>query len=91
MILSQPTYGRIINYRIGIRAQLSRECLVQFPKEAYAAQAGQFIGRKVVWKGEKKMLYGRIVGFHGRNGIVRAAFKKGVPGQAIGTVVELVA
>ena len=87
--MSQPVYGRITNYRIGIRTQYSRECLLQFTGVASAAQAGPLIGQKVVWKGENKTLVGKIVGFHGKRGVVKAKFKKGVPGQALGTRVEL--
>jgi len=89
-ILSQPVYGRITNYRIGIRTQSSRECLIQFTGVDSAAQTGPLMGKKVVWKGENKKLIGKIVGFHGNSGAVRAKFKKGVPGQALGTTVELV-
>ena len=32
---------------------------------------------------------GKIIGFHGKNGVVRVKFDKGVPGQALGTTVEL--
>ena len=46
--------------------------------------------QKVVWKGAKKPLVGKIIGFHGKSGTVRAKFKKGVPGQALGTTVELI-
>lgn len=88
-VLSQPVIGRIMNYRIGIRTQMSSECLIQFAHAGSVAQAGQFIGKRVVWKGVNKKLIGRIVGFHGRNGVVRARFKRGVPGQALGTTVEL--
>ena len=88
-VLSQPVYGRIMNYRIGIRTQSSRECLIKFVGVDSTAQAGSLMGQKVVWKGANKMLLGKILGFHGRKGVVRAKFKKGVPGQAIGTVVEL--
>ena len=70
---------------------MSRECLIQFTDVVSAAQAGQLMGQKVVWKGENKKLIGKIVGFHGKNGAVRVKFKKGVPGQALGTTVELVA
>jgi large subunit ribosomal protein L35Ae len=90
-VLSQPVYGRIMNYRIGIRTQSSRECLIQFTGVDSAAQAGHLMGQKVVWKGENKKLIGKIVGFHGKNGTVRVKFRKGVPGQALGTTVELVA
>ena len=90
-ILSQPVYGRITNYRIGIRTQSSRECIIQFTGVESVAQAEALIGKKIVWSGEKKKHVGRIVGFHGNNGAVRAKFKKGVPGQALGTTIELVA
>jgi len=88
--LSQPVYGRITNYRIGIRTQSSRECLIKFNGVDSAAQAGSLMGQKVVWKSKNKRLVGKIVGFHGKNGAVRAKFKKGVPGQALGTTVELI-
>jgi large subunit ribosomal protein L35Ae len=89
-VLSQQVYGKIMNYHIGIRTQSSRECLIQFANVDSAAQAGRLIGQKVVWKGENKKLIGKIVGFHGKNGVVKVRFKKGVPGQALGTTVELV-
>ena len=69
---------------------MSRECLIQFTDIVTAAKAGQLIGRKIVWKGQNRKFIGKIVGFHGKNGAVRVRFKKGVPGQALGTSVELV-
>ena len=88
--MSQPIYGRIMNYRIGMTTQYSRECLVQFSSVDSTAQAGHLMGQKVVWKGENKKLIGKIIGFHGKNGVVRVKFRKGVPGQALGTIVQLV-
>jgi large subunit ribosomal protein L35Ae len=88
--MSQPIYGRIVNYRIGIRTQASRECLIQFSNIISSAQAGQLVGKRVVWKDGKEDFVGRIVGFHGKNGAVRVRFRKGVPGQALGAIVELV-
>jgi len=79
-----------MNYRIGIRTQSSRECLIKFNGVDSAAQAGSLLGQKVVWKGANKSLVGKITSFHGNSGAVRAKFKKGVPGQALGTTVELV-
>ncbi len=79
-----------MNYRIGIRTQMSRECLIQFTDVVTAAKAGQLIGRKVVWRGQSKEFIGEIVGFNGKNGVVRVKFRKGVPGQALGRTVELV-
>ena len=88
--MSQQIFGRILNYRIGIRTQSSRECLIQFDNVASSAQAGQLMGQKVVWKDAKNKFIGRVVGLHGRNGTVRVKFKKGVPGKALGTKVELI-
>ena len=87
-VLSQLVYGRIMNYRIGIRTQSSRECLIKFTGVNSVAQAGPLMGQKVVWKGANKTHVGKIAGFHGKKGVVRAKFKKGVPGQALGTTVE---
>ncbi len=89
-ILSQPVYGRITNYRTGCSIQYQRECLIQFNHEDLAAHKGSLIGKKVVWKGKYKQLIGKISGFHGKNARLKVKFKKGVPGQAIGELVELI-
>jgi len=83
-------YARIVNYRLGIRTQYSRECLIKVSNVNSAAQVGALIGQKVVWKGEKKRLVGKIIGFHGNSGVAKVKFRKGVPGQEIGTTVELI-
>jgi len=69
---------------------MSKECLIQFAHVNSVSLAGRLIGRKVVWKKGKNKLIGKIVGLHGKKGVVRAKFRKGVPGQALGTTVELV-
>jgi large subunit ribosomal protein L35Ae len=69
---------------------MSKECLIQFVHVNSVSLTGQLIGRKVVWKKGKNKLIGKIVGLHGKKGVVRAKFRKGVPGQALGTTVELV-
>jgi large subunit ribosomal protein L35Ae len=87
--LSQKTYGRITNYRIGIRTQTPKECLIEFKGVTSAGLAGHLVGRKVTWKGKNKIHVGKVVGPHGGNGMVKVRFRRGVPGQAIGTIVEL--
>jgi ribosomal protein L35AE/L33A len=69
---------------------MSHEYLIQFTGVVSAAQAGQLIGKRVVWEGGNKEHRGKIVGFHGKNGVVRVRFKKGLPGHALGTTVSLV-
>ncbi len=78
-----------MNYRLGIRTQTPNECLIIFANMNSESLSGKLIGQKVLWTNGKSKLAGKIVGFHGKNGVVRARFKKGVPGQAIGSKVEL--
>ena len=88
-ILSQIVHGRIVNYRTGPKAQYSRECLIEFETVDSASLAGKLVGQKVTWTSGNNKFVGKIKGSHGRNGMVRVRFPHGVPGQAIGTRVEL--
>jgi len=85
----QPVYGKIVNYRIGIRTQMPKWCLIQIIGENTVSKAGQLMGRKVVLKYGKNCFIGRIMSLHGKKGVVTAKFHKGIPGQAIGARVEL--
>lgn len=69
---------------------MSRECLIEFEQVDSAGTAGKLLGQKVIWKNKSNRFIGKVVAAHGRNGIVRVRFTRGVPGQAIGTLVELV-
>ena len=89
-ILTQRIHGRITNYRIGIRAQAPKECLIEFENVNSASLAGKLIGQKVIWTSGNNKFTGKIVGAHGKNGMVRVRFARPVPGQAIGTIVELI-
>ncbi|MGE5574527.1 MAG: 50S ribosomal protein L35ae [Ignavibacteria bacterium] len=87
--MAQKINGRITNYRTGIRAQTSKEILIEFTGITSSGLAGKLVGKKVTWKNETTTMIGRIMGPHGKNGIVRARFNHGVPGQAIGTIVKV--
>ena len=89
-ILAQKISGRITNYRTGIKAQMPKECLIEFDTITSASLAGKLVGQKVVWENGIKSHTGTIVGAHGRNGMVRVKFARALPGQAIGTTVELI-
>jgi len=79
-----------VNYRRGNKTQKPKWCLIQFADANSISKTGKLIGRKVVLKYGKNDFIGRIMGFHGKSGTVKAKFRKGVPGQALGTTVELV-
>jgi large subunit ribosomal protein L35Ae len=69
---------------------MSKWCLVQFARVTSVSEVGQLVGRKVVLKYGNNKSIGKIVGLHGKKGLVRVKFRKGVPGQALGATVELV-
>ena len=51
-------------------------------------EAAKLIGKKVIWITKTgKYIIGKITRTHGRNGVVRVRFNKGLPGDAIGTTV----
>lgn len=83
-------YGVIVNYRVGPKTQRPRECLVKFPNVDDARKASALIGRKVAWPAEEKRIIGKIVATHGTKGLVRVRFRRGVPGQALGTHVKII-
>ncbi|MBX5320377.1 MAG: 50S ribosomal protein L35ae [Candidatus Bathyarchaeota archaeon] len=82
--------GIIVNYRVGPKTQRSKEIIIQFTHVNSASEASRLIGRKVAWKNGENKIVGKIVDLHGRKGLVRARFRRGLPGQAIGTTVELI-
>lgn len=89
-VMVQLRWGRIVNYRLGPRSQKPKECIIQFENVNSHSEASGLIGRKVTWKAGKDELIGKVVALHGKKGLVRARFRKGVPGQALGTNVRLV-
>ena len=88
--MTQQIQGVITNYRLGPKTQEPKECIIRFAHVASVSEAGRLIGRKVAYQCGKGRIIGKIVALHGKKGLVRARFRKGVPGQALGTTVELV-
>ncbi|MEM1563071.1 MAG: 50S ribosomal protein L35ae [Candidatus Bathyarchaeia archaeon] len=89
--MTSPIKGVIVNYRVGPKTQRSKECIIQFAHARNVSEASRLIGRKVAWKTSKNdKIIGKIVALHGKKGLVRARFRRGLPGQALGTVVELI-
>jgi large subunit ribosomal protein L35Ae len=77
--------GIFMSYRRGKFTQRNKQILLKIEGINNRKEAAGFIGRKVIWKSPKgNPLIGKIVGVHGRNGVLRVSFKKGLPGQAIG-------
>jgi ribosomal protein L35AE/L33A len=88
--MTQSVQGIIVNHRIGPKTQKPRECIIQFVHVKSVSEASRLIGRKVAWKSGENKIIGKIVSLHGKKGLVRVRFRRGVPSQALGTTVELV-
>ena len=88
--MAKKLKGVIASYRRGPKTQNSKECLLRFPCVESAGEAGRLLGRKVAWPVGERKCRGKIVALHGRKGLVRARFRKGVPGKALGSQVEII-
>ena len=88
--MTQSVQGVIVNYRTGPKTQTSREYLIQFAHTHSVSEAAGLVGRKVAWQKGNDKVIGKIVSLHGKKGVVRARLRKGLPGQAIGTTIQLV-
>lgn len=82
-------HGRIIAYRTGPRTQKTKEYILNFPGITNLDYAARIIGRKVAYVVGNQTIRGKIVALHGKNGMVRARFRKGLPGL-LGTPVEII-
>jgi len=88
--VSKIGQGVIVSCRRGPKTQKPKEYILRFPGIESVGGAVRLIGRKVAWPMEKHEAIGKIVALHGKNGLVRARFRRGVPGQALGTPVEII-
>ncbi len=83
--------GIIINYRSSRHTQKNNEMIIKIDSISDRDKAKALAGKRVVFKTQKGKIEGRIASAHGNKGAVRAIFEKGMPGQAIGQKVEVVA
>lgn len=83
-------HGFVVGYRAGLKTQRPKECILQFPDIKSSSGAARLIGRRVAWPVGERKIRGKIVALHGKGGLVRARFRKGMPGQALGTSVEII-
>ena len=82
--------GILVNYRRGRRTMRGNQMIVEVEGYGTRAKAAQLIGKRVVWNTPaKKEIHGKIVAAHGNKGAVRARFRRGMPGQAIGGKVAI--
>ena len=77
--------GLITSYRRGRHTVKNKQMLIKFAYDS-DKEAAKLIGKEVIWETKTgKFIPGKIVRTHGKKGIVRVRFEKGLPGESIGT------
>ena len=84
--------GKVIQFRRGRHVVNERQFLIEVKGISDRESAAKLVGKEVIWTSPgklKKVIKGKISSAHGGNGVVRAIFEKGLPGQAVTTEVEI--
>ena len=84
--------ARIIQFRRGRKTQKPRHFLIEIEGLKSREEASKYVGKEATWTSpgkHAKKIKGKISSAHGNKGVVRAIFERGLPGQAIGSEVEL--
>ena len=77
--------GIVTSYRRSRHTQYPEQVLISAKEVDSFAKAHTLLGKKVIIKNSPiSKMQGKVIAVHGKKGIVRARFTKGVPGQAIG-------
>ncbi|NHJ12162.1 MAG: 50S ribosomal protein L35ae [Candidatus Thorarchaeota archaeon] len=89
-VIKKGLKGVVTSYRRGKHLQHPNQVLLLFNDIKTKAEAASLIGRQVSWTSPTgRDFVGKVLAVHGNSGVVRAKFRTNLPGQAIGTPVEL--
>ena len=84
------TKGVVVNYRGSHKTQYPKQMIIKVLTAENKEQAAKFTGKKIIWKSPAgKEITGTIAQPHGVKGCVRVHMDKGLPGQALGSEVEI--
>ena len=82
--------GVVISHRRGRHSIHEYQAIVEVEGVTSREAASTLVGKKVVWVSPGgKRLVGTVLAPHGNKGRVRVRFSRGVPGQMIGSSVEI--
>ena len=82
--------GVIKNFRRGRTTQKTNHMIIYLDESDNREKASELVGKGVVWKSPKgKEINGKVASAHGNKGAIRVIFEKGLPGQSLGTKVEV--
>ena len=82
--------GTIANFRRNRHTIKPTHMIIEVEGIERKDKAEPLVGKEVVWKSPaNKEIKGKIASSHGNKGAVRAIFETGMPGQSLGTKVEI--
>jgi len=82
--------GVIKNFRRGRTTQTTHHMIVYLNEVKKRDKASELVGKQVVWKSPAgKEISGKVASAHGNKGAVRVIFERGLPGQSLGSKVEI--
>ena len=82
----------IVNFRTARHHQTQNQLVLKVDGVSDKSAAEKLVGKKVSYKCDgksSKIISGEVTSAHGNSGAIRARFEKGLPGQSIGTSIEL--
>ena len=82
--------GVIVNYIGGRHTQNNNYMIITVDDVDNREKANKLKDKEVIWKSPKgKILKGKVIHEHGNKGALRVKFNVGLPGQSVGTNVEI--
>ncbi|HKL23689.1 MAG TPA: 50S ribosomal protein L35ae [Candidatus Nanoarchaeia archaeon] len=82
--------GKVVQFRRGRHTLTEKHMLIEVEGINSKEKTTELVGKTVEWKSPAgKLIKGKVSGAHGNKGVVRAIFEKGLPGQSIGTDVNI--
>ncbi len=80
----------IINFRGSFRTKYDNHMVLKAKGVDTREAAKKLVGKQVVWKTPSgKEIKGKVASEHGNTGAIRVIFEKGMPGQSVGTKIEV--
>jgi large subunit ribosomal protein L35Ae len=82
--------GKVVQFRRGRHVVHERHMLIAVDGVSSREDASKLVGKDVEWTSPAgKKIKGKVSSAHGNNGVVRAIFEKGLPGQSVATEVKV--
>lgn len=79
-----------MSFRRGRHTQTDNQMLVNVKDSDSKEKAAKLVGKAVVWKSPAgKEIKGEVRAAHGNKGVLRVLFERGMPGQSLGTKVNV--